>query len=281
MMRRSVLAAAAMAVAVPVVAAVAMAPAASAAPGEATVSVVHGIPNTPVNVFVDGTSTLQDFKPGTVAGPLQVPAGSHTLTVFKASNTKGTGTPVLKASADLKAGVNYSVVAHLTAAGKPTLTPYVNDTSPVAAGKARLVVRHDAAAPAVDVRANGQVAFSGLTNPKEAKADLPAGSIKADVVLAGTSTVAIGPATLNLREGTETIVYAIGSASDKTLSLVTQTISGLHSAPGGVNAGTGGLLDQSSGTPGWVLPVGIAATLAVLVGLVGLVRTVAPFRRDS
>jgi len=241
--------------------------------GTAQVSVVHGIPNTPVNVFVDGKKALPNFKPGTVAGPLALPSGQHVVTIFPASNANGTGTPVIKASASLEAGANYSLVAHLTAAGKPTLTPYVNDVSAVGAGKARLVVRHDAAAPAVDVRAGGKVAFAGLTNPKEAKADLPAGSVKADVVLAGTSTVALGPATLDLKEGTETIVYAIGSATDKTLGLVTQTIGGLHSAPAGVPAGTGGLADEGAGAGGWA-EVAIAAFLLIaLAGGVGLVRT--------
>jgi len=182
--------------------------AAATTAGTAEVSVVHGIPGTPVNVFVDGKSALPNFKPGTVAGPLGLPAGKHVVTVFAASNTKGAGTPVIKATAALKAGTNYSLVAHLTAGGKPTITPYVNDVSTVAAGQARLVVRHDAAAPAVDVRAGGEVAFAKLTNPNEAKADLPAGTISADVVLAGTSTVVLGPAKLDLKEGTSTIVYA-------------------------------------------------------------------------
>ena len=44
------------------------------------------------------------------------------------------------------AGANITVVAHLSASGKPALTPYVNDTSPIAAGQTRLTVRHDAAA---------------------------------------------------------------------------------------------------------------------------------------
>lgn len=239
----------------------------------ATVSVVHGIPNTPVNVFVNGKSTLANFKPGTVAGPLQLPAGTYKITVFPASNTAGTGTPVISASATLTAGENVSLVAHLTADGKPTLTPFVNDTSAIAAGQARLVVRHTAAAPAVDVRANGKVAFKSLTNPNEAKADLPAGSISADVVLAGTSTVAIGPATLNLGEGTETIVYAIGSANDKTLSLVTQTIDGLGSAPGGVPAGSGGYASNSA------TPLGVWAVSGV--GLLLLVAGIGRVRRSA
>jgi hypothetical protein len=249
-------------------------PAGATTAGTAKVSVVHGIPKTPVNVFVDGKSALSDFKPGTVAGPLDLPAGRHQVKVFPASDTKGTGTPVITASASLRAGGDYSLVAHLTAAGKPTLTPYVNDVSAVAAGKARLVVRHDAAAPAVDVRADGKPAFTGLTNPKEAKADLPAGSVKADVVLAGTGTVVLGPANLDLREGTSTIVYAVGSAADKTLGLVTQTITGLHSAPAGVPAGTGGLADRGAGTPGWVWAALAGSVLIACVGGAGLLRTV-------
>ena len=243
------------------------------AAGTASVSVVHGIPNTPVNVFVNGKSTLKDFKPGTVAGPLSLPSGTYKVTVFAASNTKGTGTPVISASATVEAGKNYSLVAHLTADGKPTLTAYVNDTSPVAAGKARIIVRHDAAAPAVDVRANGAVAFAKLTNPNQAQADLAAGSVKADVVLAGTTTVAIGPATLNLKEGTATIVYAVGSASAKSLGLVTQTIDGLQSAPKGVQAGTGGLLDTAHGTPTWVWAASVGGVLVMLAGGLGLFRT--------
>jgi hypothetical protein len=147
------------------------------------------------------------------------------------------------------AGANITVVAHLDASGTPVLTPYVNDTAKLAAGKARLTVRHDAAAPAVDVRAGGTPVFSGLTNPKEVKADLDAGKVTADVVLAGTSTVAIGPADVNLVEGTNTIVYAWGSAADNTLKLAVQTLSGLHSAPSGVPSGTGGLQDDGVPAP--------------------------------
>ena len=241
--------------------------ASAAAADTATVSVVHGIPNTPVNVFVNGKSTLADFKPLTVAGPLDLPAGTYDVKVYPAKDTAGTGTPVIEASATLTAGENVTLVAHLTADGKPTITPYVNDTSSIEAGKGRLVVRHDAAAPAVDVRANGTVAFPGLVNPKEASADLAAGTISADVVLAGTSTVAIGPAAVKVTEGSETILYAVGSAGDKTLGVVVQTIDGLGSAPGGVPAGTGG---QSAGLysqPGWIAAI---TALGVVIAAAGV-----------
>jgi hypothetical protein len=164
-------------------------------------------------------------------------------------------------------------VAHLSEDGKPTLTPFANDVKKVAAGQARIIVRHTAAAPAVDVRAGGKPVFSDLTNPKEAKADLPAGTVDADVVLAGTDTVAIGPADLDLKEGTATIVYAVGSAEDKTLDLVTQSITGLHSAPGGVPSGTGGQADTSLSLAWYAL----AAAGLLMLGLG--VRRLVPGRR--
>jgi hypothetical protein len=236
----------------------------------ASVSVVHGIPKTPVNVFVNGKLTLDNFKPGTVAGPLSLPAGQYQVKVFPAANKAGTGTPVISATAQVPAGASISLVAHLTAGGKPTLTPFVNDVSKLSPGQARIIVRHTAAAPAVDVRAGGTPVIKGLTNPKQQVLNLPAATVKADVVLAGTSTVAIGPADVALKEGTATIVYAIGSAEQKTLGLVVQTISGLHSSPSGVPAGSGGL--ATGGVPAGVV---LAAGLGLLVAAGGAVRLAA------
>ena len=39
------------------------------------VSVVHGIPGTPVDVYVDGERAIDDFRPGTQQGPVDLPAG--------------------------------------------------------------------------------------------------------------------------------------------------------------------------------------------------------------
>ncbi|HZB49529.1 MAG TPA: DUF4397 domain-containing protein [Mycobacteriales bacterium] len=223
----------------------------AAAADNASVSVVHGIPDTPVNVFVNGDLTLRNFRPGTVAGPLSLPAGSYEVKVFPASNTAGTGNPVIQATAQVPAGANVTLAAHLTAAGQPTITPFVNDVSKLSAGQARLIVRHTAAAPAVDVRAGGTPVIRNLTNPRQQVLNLPAATVSADVVLAGTSTVVIGPADVALKEGTATIVYAIGSADDDNLGLVVQTITGLHSSPSGVPAGSGG--GAGDGVPAWLV----------------------------
>ncbi len=256
------------------VASLALAPVALAGPAhaaDATVSILHAVPGATVDVYANGKALLTNFKPGTLTDPVMLPEGSYDLKVTAAGAGAG-GKAIIEAN-DVKVpgDANITVVAHLDEGGKPILTPYVNDTSSVPAGKARLTVRHDAAAPAVDVRANGAVAIKGLTNPNEAKAVVDAGTISADVVLAGTDTVAIGPADVTLKEGTNTIVYAWGSAADKNLALATQTIAGMHSAPGGVPAGEG---SGRSETGRWVAVAGASALAGGLALTVVRRRTV-------
>jgi hypothetical protein len=79
------------------------------------------------------------------------------VTVLAPGGDGASGKAVVEAKGvKVPAGANITVVAHLDASGDPALTPYVNDVSRIPAGQARLIVRHDAAAPTVDVRANGQ-----------------------------------------------------------------------------------------------------------------------------
>jgi hypothetical protein len=223
------------------------------------VFVVHGIPDQPVDVYVNGEPTLSDFQPGEVAGPLDLAAGSYDIAVT------APGDPVEDAlisvdGAEVPGGANLSLVAHLSEEGEPTLTPFVNDVSQLAAGEARVTARHTAAAPAVDIRVGGEPVFSDLTNPQEASADVPAGPITVDVVLAGADDVVLGPAELTLAEGTLTIGYAIGSADDDTLDLVVQEITDLAGAPDGVAAGSGGFA-ATGVAAGWYLLAGVGALL--------------------
>jgi Domain of unknown function (DUF4397) len=229
---------------------------------DATVTVVHGIPATPVDVYVDGAAAIPNFQYETVT-TTSLPEGEHTLEIRPAGADPATA-PILSANADLASGGNYSVVAHLTEAGQPGLNLFPNPTSRTPEGQAGVTVRHTAAAPAVDVRAGGQVIVPGLTNPNEASLFVPAGTVSADVVLAGTSTVAIGPASLNLAAGTRYIVYAVGNA-DAGYTLLTQTYEvGTSSSapPHSVPSGDG----SSAGTVPWaaVALVGLGLTVAVV-----------------
>nr|WP_245641123.1 DUF4397 domain-containing protein [Streptomyces megasporus] len=225
-------------------------------------SVFHGVPGLTVDVYANGRELLPDFRPGTLTEPQSLPAGTYDIEVF-ADGEGPDGDPALQKSVEVPAGANATLAAHLNAQGDPVLTAFVNDTSKVPAGRSRVTVRHVAAAPAVDVRAGGKPVIEGLTNPNEKSLEVPAGTVSADVVLAGTDTVAIGPADLNLAEGTTTIVYAWGSAEDGNLALKTQTIGGMESAPGGVDAGESGAMaaDNESATA-WLV-WGTAGAVAV------------------
>ncbi len=242
---------------------------------DATVSVLHAVPGVTVDVYANGAELIPNFKPGTLTDPLTLPAGKYDLQVFADGADPDTEKPAIEANdVEVPAGANATVVAHLGADGKPRLTAYANDTAPAKAGDGRLTVRHTAAAPAVDVRADGNVLFDNLANPDAASADVGSGTYSADVVLAGTEDVALGPADVPVKEGTSTIVYAWGSAEDGNLDLAVQTIDGLHSAPAGVPGGEAGLAPESAGIPPWTL--GLGAMSAVAVALAA--RQVAPAR---
>ena len=237
---------------------------AQAAGTDATVSVLHGVPGLTVDVYANGQELLPDFAPGTLTDPLTLPAGEYDLAVFAAGADPATASPAVSADdVAVPAGANVTLVAHLDAAGTPRLTPFVNDVSAVDPGQSRLTVRHTAAAPAVDVRAGGQPVISNLTNPGEQALEVPAGTVSADVVLAGTSTVAIGPADVTLAEGTATTVYAWGSAEAGNLALAVQTVDGLHTSPSAIPSGEAGLADP--GTSTWLAVLGLGALAGAAV----------------
>jgi hypothetical protein len=239
------------------------APAAASGSDDAQVAVFHGVPGLTVDVYANGDVILEDFEPGTITDPLTLPAGSYDLQVFAAGADPEADDVAIEATAEVPAGANVTVAAHLDDAGAPVLTPFVNDVSETAAGEGRLTVRHTAAAPEVDILAGGEPVFSGLANPNEETADLPAGSVEAAVALAGTTDPVIGPAPVDVAEGVNTIVYAWGSAEDGNLELAVQTISGLHSDPAGVPSGTGGLV--SDAFPWQLAVVGALGAGAVVV----------------
>ncbi|KAF2413859.1 hypothetical protein B1729_07670 [Microbacterium sp. B35-04] len=250
-----------------------VAPASASTADGAVLSVLHGIPETPVDVYVNGELTLDDFQPGDLAGPLDLPAGDYEV-ALTAPDAADASAPVLgPATLTLAAGTNYTAVAHLNEAGQPTLTPFVNDTSSTAAGEGRLTVRHVAAAPAVDVLAGGTPVVEDLVNPNEASLNLAAGTISASVAAAGTTDPVLGPTDVTVQEGALTIVYAWGSLEEESLAVAVQTVSGLHSAPDGVNSGTGGqLAERDAMMQAMFLVAGLTLATAVAASAVVVVR---------
>ena len=147
----------------------------------ASLSVLHGVPDLTVDVYVDGELTLDDFAPGELAGPLELPAGDYEVAIT-AADAEDDAAPVLgPVELTLAEGGDYTAAAHLDADGAPTVTAFENDTDALAAGEGRLTVRHIAAAPAVDVWAGEEVVVPGLENPDEASLEIPAGTVIAAI----------------------------------------------------------------------------------------------------
>ena len=190
---------------------------AAPAPKTATVSVLHGIPGVTVDVYANDMLLINDFTPGSLK-TVKVPGGTYNLELFPATATDSSGTPILAASATVANGKNYTVTANLSATGTPALNVFVNNQAAIKkgknnkAGEGRITVRHIAAAPAVDIYVNGNVAFSGLTNPNEVSTTLAKGTYQAAAGLsgAGTAGIALGPLPVQVRQGWNVIVYAWG-----------------------------------------------------------------------
>ncbi|KFF59098.1 lipoprotein [Cryobacterium sp. MLB-32] len=243
---------------------------ATAAEGDAKLSVFHGVPGLTVDVYVNGDLTLDNFEPGALAGPLELPAGTYSVAIAAADSTGPSPAAIGPVDLPLEAGKNYTAVAHLDAAGAPTATLFTNDISTLAAGEGRLTVRHVAAAPAVDVLAGGTPVITNLVNPAEALLTLPAGTISASVAATGTTAPVIGPADVNVAEGVNTIVYAWGSLADTNLALGVQTITGLHSSPGSIPAGEAGLAATNQPMAPTALWLGGSSLLLLLGAAVAL-----------
>ncbi len=239
------------------------APASADTAENASLSVLHGVPDTPVDVWVNDERTLDDFQPGDLAGPLDLPAGTYSVAIT-ATDAGDASQPVIgPVDLSLEAGGSYTAVAHLDADGQPTATLFTNSTEQTAAGEGRLTVRHVAAAPAVDVLAGDQAVITGLENPDEQVLDLPAGTVSAAVAAAGTTEPVLGPADVTVAEGVNTIAYAWGSLEDGNLALATQTVEGLHSSPDGVAAGLSGAAAEPS-TGSTVATVAISVAVSIV-----------------
>jgi len=235
----------------------------AAADGHARIHLLHGIPDVEVDVEIAGEIAVEGFAFGDTQD-LSALAGQTLSDVMV--KVAGTDTVAIDAGdLALPADGNFTAIAHLDADGTPSLAVFANDESSIAAGSGRLVVRHAAAAPAVDVLADGNVAFANLPNGDEGSADLPAATYSASVVPTGESSpVVIGPADLPVTDGTSLIVYAVGSLADESLTVLTESITDLGSAPARIETGTSPVETSDNG----LALAGGAILLASMAGFV-------------
>ena len=245
---------------------------ASAQNATGTVTVVHGLRGVVADVYLDGALALPAFEPERVTDPMAVPAGPHHIDI-RVAGAPAADPPAVAGDVQVTADARQSVVAHLDSAGNPAITAYLDDASPVAAGSARAVIRHTAAAPPVDVSLNDSVVAPALSEPGSASAVVPAASYQVSVWSPGTRTAVVAPQTATLAEGVATMMYLIGSAKAGTLSWIAEQVPDLATPPTRIQTGDSGLAadGRGQGFPTGVvvggLGVAVAAAIAVIVAI--------------
>ncbi|MGZ8607450.1 MAG: DUF4397 domain-containing protein, partial [Actinomycetota bacterium] len=136
----------------------------TASAADASLNVVHGIPGVDVEVCVNGDVAIPGFNPGEVVTGVALPAGSYEVKIVAAADTCDDAAILEATGIALASDRNYTAIAYLSEDGTPTLGLFKNNVRPVPARSARLTIRHTAAAPAVDVWANGGVLLQDVPN---------------------------------------------------------------------------------------------------------------------
>jgi hypothetical protein len=202
----------------------------------AIVRVVHGIPGNdvspsldpqlPVDVLANGKlCLLKGITFGTVSGPLSIPAGTYTIGISLANSVSPcSNTPVIKATVAVKSGEEAAIVAALSTSGAPTAYAFPLDFGSIKTGFGRVTVAHAADAPPVTVSFNDKRPIADLQPGKEGTADLATGGYSVEVFPAGSNSAVIGPLVFNVPPRSVSLVFAVGSATTGSITLIVDAI---------------------------------------------------------
>jgi hypothetical protein len=213
--------------------------------GTGTLNVVHGIPDAEVDICARGETTGGEFTK-VITGfnfedieTLELPEGNYDVAVVLVGEDCSNPLPGLAANdLTLPPGANVSIIAHLTENGEEFgLTVGVNNVPETDSESALITVYHVAAAPQVDIWAGksdpNRELFTSVGNGEFGDRETRPGSYVLAVVPAGEPpSEAVAQGELMLDSASNTIVYAVGSLSGESFSLLSQVI-----AP--AEAGTG------------------------------------------
>jgi hypothetical protein len=178
--------------------------------GTATLTAVHGIPGLPepVDVYVNEAYAFSfDFPQ--ILGPVALDAGPTLVEVKLGDLT------VLSEKVWLAPNRDYSASAHLTETGAISLSFYMNDLSPLRPGTTRLIARHNAQAPAVEIRiaasraTEWQFSIPNFANRNQAgPLDIEAGTYDIGLFVGDTEVYRAND--VLLPEGASTSLFAVG-----------------------------------------------------------------------
>jgi hypothetical protein len=185
-------------------------------------------PAFPVDVLVnDEVCYEHGLAFGLIGGPLTLAAGSYDVKVSVADSLAPcTDTPLVDSTIKIDAEKDYSAVLALSSNGTPALLTLTNNFASVAANMGRVLFAQAADAPAVQVILQNTTTLKLYTYTVQPGAlldvTLPADTYTVEVNQ-GTTTL-VPSTTVVLSSQSAALLYAIGEASNNTVSLVTKTI---------------------------------------------------------
>jgi hypothetical protein len=210
----------------------------SFAAGDAYIYFVHGIPgrdvaanldpNFPVDVLLNDDLCIErQITFGAIIGPLALPAGAYDVKVSPANLfVPCSNAPVVQSTVTLKADEDVTVLTALDVKGQPAILDLPNNLSDISAGQARIVLTNAADAPAIQVTVelvNSSQQYNYTVNPgKNVVASLSAGSYTIQVQAGSSILVPAQP--LFLPSLSDSLIYAVGEASNGSVMLITKTI---------------------------------------------------------
>ncbi len=232
------------------VAAVVPSTGAAGATEKATLYVVQGLPDTEVDVAVDGRTVASGLEGATVTDAIRLRPGAHELS-FSAG-----GDPLVERTLTVEAGDSTDAVLHLQVdpTADPVVTLFDNSGDAVPADKASVTVTHTAAVPPADIRVNGDVLFANVANGESLNLVVPTGTYSVDIVPTGkTRPVVLGPLDLTVEGGSLNRVFAVGDPESDDMRVVVQVLDLADTGsdtPSMVDTGTGGQAVGSSPAAG-------------------------------
>ncbi|HXW92766.1 MAG TPA: DUF4397 domain-containing protein [Terriglobales bacterium] len=199
---------------------------------------VHGIPGRddspsadpafPVDILLnDEVCYERGFSFGSVAGPLTLAPGNYDVKVSVANSLAPcSNSPLIERVISLEGGKDFSAVVALSPAGPLTLLTFDNQFAPVSANAGRLLFAQAADAPTLDLilQNKSTMKLYAYTVSPGALLDvnLPAGDYTVEINQ-GTTTLATSTS-LDLYSQSVTLLYAVGQASNNTVTLETKTV---------------------------------------------------------
>jgi hypothetical protein len=226
----------------------------------ASVTLVHGVRGLLADVVVDGKTALQGFAYERASSPMQLPAGSHRVQVYKAGVPHTTA--LLDVNLTVKAGQTLTAAVGFDNSGAPKAYVFDDRLTAAARSASSIVVRNVSQGKAPQVLVDGHSVSSGLAEGAQVIRGVRPGSHTVGLKVNGAWLLTNQP--VRASSGKAMVVYVVGLQSAKSIALVADSVT---PTTVGAAVNSGGLppMESRPVLPAWLslssLGLGLGALL--------------------